>query len=257
MHPDIDGLVMRVDALVRSRPDRRVIVGIVGEPGSGKTTLAEALVLALLNCPLDWAAPANRVRDRLRPWIGSHVAHVPMDGFHFADIELQRLGRTGRKGAPDTFDAASYAALLHRIRRADDDVWAPSFDRDIEQPVAGSIPILRSTRVVVTEGNYLLMDEPRWTAARALLDETWYCDVDHEVRVQRLVARHMRFGKSLEQARGWATGSDQRNADVIAATKSRADLIITEDVAPIQTSTGSTACSVGLESGHAYRHADT
>jgi pantothenate kinase len=225
----IDDLVVRVDGIVSSHPDRRVLIGIVGEPGSGKSTLAEALVLALLDRDLTWGVrPAER--DQARPWIGSHVAHVPMDGFHLADTELRRLGRSARKGAPDTFDAGGYSALLHRIRDADEDVWAPAFDREIEQPVAGSIPVLRSTRVVVTEGNYLLVDEPQWTAARLLMDEVWYSDLDQASRLQRLIARHIRFGKSPEQARAWSTGPDQRNADLIAATKSRADLIIAGDV---------------------------
>lgn len=222
----IDQLCDRVDALIRDAQGRRVIVGIVGAPGSGKSTLADALVRALLDRPADWAVPPSG--DQHRPWIGSHVAHVPMDGFHLADVELRRLGRADRKGAPDTFDAAGYANLLDRVKRGDEDVWAPAFDRDIEQPVAGSVPILRATRIVVTEGNYLLLDEPVWRRARTLMDTVWFCDLQHHVRIDRLIARHVRFGKTAQASATWANGPDQRNAERVMATRSSANLIVSD-----------------------------
>jgi pantothenate kinase len=221
-------LIERVDRLVARRPARRLVIGIVGEPGAGKTTLAEALVAALLHHPAPWASPPT-TPDSRRPWIASHVAHVPMDGFHLADIELERLHRADRKGAPDTFDALGYAALLRRIRQGDDDVWAPGFDRDIEQPIAGSIPVLHAARVVITEGNYLLHDQSPWTEIRNLIDEVWYCELDHEERHRRLIARHERFGKSPAHARAWASGPDERNAALIRETRHRADLVLTGD----------------------------
>jgi len=220
-------LCRRIDELVQKQQGRRVIVGVVGLPGSGKTTLAEALVAALLEWQGDWTdCRTERVTDPSRPWIGSHVAHVPMDGFHLADVELARLGRSARKGAPDTFDAAGYAALLDRLRHSDEDVWAPAFDRDIEQPVAGSIPILKQTRVVITEGNYLLLDDPLWVRARSLVDTVWFYDLDEAVRRERLINRHIRFGKSPADAVAWVDGPDQRNAERIATTSSKADLIV-------------------------------
>lgn len=200
----IDELCGRIDDLVLAARGRRVIVGVVGLPGSGKTSLAEALVAAL----------------------GSHVAHVPMDGFHLADVELARLGRTDRKGAPDTFDATGYAALLERLRRAEDDVWAPAFDRVIEQPIAGSIPVPRHTRVVITEGNYLLLDDPLWARARSQVDTVWFYDLDEGVRRERLINRHIRFGKSPADAVAWVDGPDRRNAELIAGTRDSADLIV-------------------------------
>ena len=223
MNPLLAELCGRIDDLVNRQHGRRVIVGVVGLPGAGKTTLAEALVAALLDWHAEWT---DHRSDRARPWIGSHVAHVPMDGFHLADVELNRLGRGRRKGAPDTFDAAGYAALLERLRQAEEDVWAPAFDRTIEQPIAGSIPVLRRTRVIITEGNYLLMQDPVWAKARSHVDTVWFYDLDEDVRRQRLIDRHIRFGKSPADAVAWVEGPDQRNAELIAATRGRADLVV-------------------------------
>ncbi len=204
--------------MVDTQP-KRVVLGITGAPGAGKSTLAQALVA---ECVSGLASPS---------WIGSWVAYVPMDGFHLADGELDRLGRRDRKGAPDTFDAAGYGALLRRLRADDEDiVYAPCFEREIEQPVAGSLPVTRDARLVVTEGNYLLLDDPAWAPVGRELDEVWFCDLAEETRMDRLVARHVRFGKSQEAAIAWAYGTDQRNADLVASTRSRADLIVPDDL---------------------------
>ncbi|MEV7865494.1 nucleoside/nucleotide kinase family protein [Streptomyces sp. NPDC088124] len=210
--PGLDGLAERARALVR--PGRRALLGITGSPGAGKTTLAEQLVARLLAAP---PAGANG------PW----VAHVPMDGFHLADTELGRLGRLGRKGAPDTFDAAGYAALLRRLREDEDEViYVPGFERELEQPIAGALPVPRSARLIVTEGNYLLVDEGDWARVRPRLDEVWFCAPAEEERIHRLVARHERFGKAHDEAVSWALGPDQHNAELIAATRARADLVL-------------------------------
>jgi len=204
-----DDLLKRAAAL--ARPGRRAILGIAGSPGAGKTTLAEHLVRGL----------------------GEIAAHVPMDGFHLADAELDRLGRRDRKGAPDTFDAAGYAALLRRLREETGEVvYAPGFERVLEQPIAGAIPVAPTARLVVTEGNYLLLGTGSWTRVRAELDEVWFCAPDETDRVRRLVARHEEFGKSHEAAVAWASGSDQRNADLVAGTRERADLILTDRQLP-------------------------
>jgi pantothenate kinase len=151
-----------------------------------------------------------------------------MDGFHLANAELERLGRSDRKGAPDTFDAAGYVVLLQRLRerRPDADaVYAPAFDRALEEPVAGSIAIA-SEPLVVTEGNYLLLNEHPWPTARCVLDEVWYVEVDEALRLERLIARHIRHGKSPAAARAWALGPDARNAERIAANRGKADLVV-------------------------------
>lgn len=183
---------------------QRRLLGLVGAPGAGKSTLAAALLQA----------------------VGTDRAQVvPMDGFHLANVELQRLGRTARKGAPDTFDSAGYVALLQRLReqRPDGDVvYAPEFRREIEEPIAGAIAVLPSTQLVITEGNYLLHDVGPWAGAAAMLDEVWYVDIDDAVREERLVRRHQQFGRSAEEARAWVESTDAPNARLIAATRVRA-----------------------------------
>ncbi|BFO18881.1 hypothetical protein SHKM778_52690 [Streptomyces sp. KM77-8] len=158
------------------------------------------------------------------PW----VSLVPMDGFHLADAELDRLGRRDRKGAPDTFDAAGYAALLRRLREEayDDVVYAPGFERTLEQPVAGALPVPPAARLVVTEGNYLLLESGAWARVRPQLDEVWFCELDEEERLRRLIARHVEFGKSRAEAVSWVERSDQRNAQSVASTRERADLVV-------------------------------
>ncbi|POX54500.1 nucleoside/nucleotide kinase family protein [Streptomyces sp. Ru71] len=206
--PTFDELLTRARALVRASSTRAVL-GIAGSPGSGKSTLAEHLVRAL--------------NGEGEPW----AVQVPMDGFHLADAELDRLGRRDRKGAPDTFDAAGYAALLRRLREDTGDVvYAPGFERVLEQPLAGAIPVPPAARLVVTEGNYLLLDSGAWSRVRAALDEVWFCELPEAERVRRLVARHEEFGKGHEEAVAWVRGTDQRNADLVATTRGRADLVV-------------------------------
>jgi pantothenate kinase len=208
----IAGLAARARALVVGH--NRAIVGITGSPGAGKTTLAQTLVRYLRE-----TSAASDSTDE--------VAYLPMDGFHLADRELDRLGIRGRKGAPDTFDAAGYAALLRRVRADHDEViYAPSFERELEQPLAGSIPISPDARLIITEGNYLLIPQRFWRDSRAQLDEVWYCDLADGERVRRLVRRHELFGKSHDEAVRWVSSADQSNADLISQTKDYADLVL-------------------------------
>jgi pantothenate kinase len=148
-----------------------------------------------------------------------------MDGYHLADVALEALGRRDRKGAPDTFDADGYRALLLRLRtETDRTVWAPAFERDLEQPLAGAIGVPPGTRVVVTEGNYLLLPDDPWPQVRAACDEVWSLDLDDAVRTARLVARHVEFGKDPETARAWVAAVDEPNAARVLAVADRADL---------------------------------
>ena len=193
--------------------DGPVIVGVTGAPGAGKTTLVEALVRALN--PEDQPLESRR------------FAHVPMDGFHLSDRELTRLGLLQRKGAPETFDAGGYAALLERLAAPRTAVvYAPGFERTLEQPLAGDIPVFPAARVILTEGNYLLLDRPEWRQVRSRCTEVWYCEPEEEVRVQRLVERHIRFGKTAPAAAAWVRDVDQPNADLVRACRERADLLV-------------------------------
>ncbi len=150
-----------------------------------------------------------------------------MDGFHLADAALTERGILDRKGAIETFDAYGYLALLRRLRlERDHDVLAPDFERTLEQPIAGAITVRPEDRLVVTEGNYLLDDAGGWADVRAALDEVWFVDVPDDVRVERLVRRHVEFGKPEAQARSWVAGVDEANARRIIARRSAADLVV-------------------------------
>jgi pantothenate kinase len=142
--------------------------------------------------------------------------------------DLVRLGRRDRKGAPDTFDADAYVALLERLRRqaADEVVTAPRYDRAAGAPVLDAITVDPDIALVITEGNYLLLDASPWSAVRPLLDEVWFVEVDADVRVTRLIARHIEFGKSPDEAREWVMRSDEANAALVAETRARADVVV-------------------------------
>lgn len=200
----------RAQALLAS--GQRKILGIAAAPGAGKSTLAESLLQAL----------------------GASTQIVPMDGFHLANSTLQRLGRAERKGAPDTFDVAGYVNLLQRIKhqKAGETIYAPEYRRSLEEGIAGAIAVQASTPLIITEGNYLLSDEGGWDAVQGTLDEVWFLDLDTAVRQQRLLARHMRFGRSREAALAWITATDEPNAQQIERTRHRADWVIQRHDSP-------------------------
>ena len=205
---DKNAAVERVRALLNSTQGCKLI-GIVGKPGAGKSTLSQYISESINS---------------------SQLAVLPMDGFHLSNAVLAELHRADRKGAPDTFDVAGFIALLTRIRNEDDShIYYPIFDRSIEESIAAQGVISSDTKVVIVEGNYLLHLEDGWQNVAKILHETWYIDIDDELRIERLISRHIAYGKSKSAAEQWARGSDERNAELIALGAERADYVIRLD----------------------------
>ena len=211
--PDVPEVMTDRDALASVAADlgkrlgqtsARVIVGITGPPGTGKSTFA----------------------SRLREIFGAAAALLPMDGFHLSNCQLDRLGRRDRKGAPDTFDVDGYVAALIRVSAATDDVYVPDFERTLDESVAAGLVIPAGTRLVITEGNYLALAEGHWSLVRDEIERLYYLDGPAEVRRARLIARHVAGGRSPTDARRWVDLVDQPNADLIAGTESACDVTL-------------------------------
>jgi len=204
---DSPEIAQAVDALRRRlAPGTRTILGIAGAPGSGKSTLAA------------W----------LQQQFGAGTAVVvPMDGFHLGNAIIDGTPLRQRKGAMDTFDAGGYLSLLRRLAARDEAVvYAPEFRRTLDEPVAASIAVPADVPLVITEGNYLLANQEPWKEIRAQLDEVWFLETTHELRISRLVARHVSFGMAPDAAEAWANGPDEANAVLIRSTRHGADRII-------------------------------
>lgn len=199
-------ITQAVDALRRRmQGGNRVLLGITGAPGAGKSTFAAFL----------------------KELFGADAVVVPMDGFHLGNAIIDGTPLKQRKGALDTFDVGGYLSLLQRLKRREEHtVYAPDFRRSIDEPVAASIAVPASVPLVITEGNYLLVDRPQWREVGALLDEVWFVELPADVRLSRLVDRHVLFGKDRMAARAWANGPDQTNAELIAGTRQLADRIV-------------------------------
>jgi pantothenate kinase len=200
-HPEIAAAVRDLER--RLENGERVILGITGPPGVGKSTFADCLARHI--------GPENSVV-------------VPMDGFHLGESIIAGTELKARKGAIDTFDVGGYFSLLQRLKNRDEDVvYAPLYTRDIEEPIAASIAVRAETPLVITEGNYLLSPDPAWRKVRGQLDAVWYLELPAALRLERLIRRHVEFGKEPAAAEAWARGSDEANARAIQADSHRAD----------------------------------
>ena len=192
---NIEGLVN----LIRARADgpARFIVALAGPPASGKSTLAAGLAARL--------SPGARV--------------VPMDGFHYDDAVLDARGLRARKGAPATFDAMGFLHLLRRLRD-EDEVAIPIFDRSMELSRAGAEIIGPDDRILIVEGNYLLLDEDPWRQLTPLFDLTVFLDVPEAELIRRLTVRWQHHGREDQAARDWIATNDLPNA-LTVLTRSR------------------------------------
>ncbi|WP_245650554.1 nucleoside/nucleotide kinase family protein [Nocardia harenae] len=195
--PVLEQLVRRVRARAE-RTDQRVLLGITGPPGTGKSTLAEGLRAAL--------APDAEI--------------APMDGYHLPNAVLDERGARERKGEPDTFDVAGFVANLRVLRHEKTVPW-PTFDRSTDEPTPAGVTFT-TQRIALVEGNYLLT----WAEVGPLLDEIWYLDAPRDLLAQRLIDRHRQGGRDEEAARRKVYESDLRNAELIAETRDRADLVL-------------------------------
>jgi len=207
----LDRVALLADAA--RRDGRRRVLGVAGPPGAGKTTLVEALLAA--------STADRRLAGRL--------AHVPMDGFHLTNAALEERGLRDRKGAPGTFDTTSYAAVLAAVRDSPRRVvTAPAFDHAVGEPAVDALVVPVAADVVVTEGNYLLLDAPGWQPVRAALDEVWFCALADDVRRARLLERHVAAGRDPHDAKAWVERSDEANARLVEGGASPADLVLVD-----------------------------
>lgn len=200
----VEQFLSNIYALLK-RDDPRILMGVVGKPGAGKSTLVDT------------------IKQRFH---SDEVSIISQDGYHLSNEILDDIGARDRKGAPDTFDQKSFVILLQQVKSANEDVRFPIFHREVEASIEDEGVVPAAARVVVIEGNYLLSPEFGWDEVAGLLDYSFYIEIEDEIRLQRLIERHVRYGKSVKEAKDWALGPDEVNAIFIEKTRDRATGII-------------------------------
>lgn len=191
------------EIVIRGAASDRFIVGVAGPPGAGKSTIAGAIVTA----------------------IGAGARVVPMDGFHYDNAVLDRLGLRARKGAPETFDAQGFVHLMQRLR-AGGDAAIPVFDRNADLARAGADLVTGADKYLIVEGNYLLLDEAPWCDLAPLFDLTVFIDVQEAELDRRLVDRWYHHGKTPAEARHWIDSNDMPNIRRVTQGSQQADIVI-------------------------------
>jgi pantothenate kinase len=196
-------------ALALAENSARSVLGLAGGPGAGKSTLAVRLV------------------ERLNAATPGVAAYVPMDGFHMRHKKLEALGTAHEKGMPHTFEGAAFAQFLARLKAAREPVSGPSYSRRIEDVVDDAFTVPADARLLVVEGNYLLVGDPPWQAVRPLLDFAVFIDVPRETVRARLLRRHAEEGLFTEERnREHIERVDLANYDLVSRTRARADLVL-------------------------------
>ncbi len=196
------------EILKRASGKKRFMAAVVGAPASGKTTLAEQTCTHL-----------NRSK-------AGTAAVVPMDGYHLDNCVLDKLGLRARKGAPETFDAHGFGAMLARLRMAERDVAIPVFDRSADLARACAEIVSKDTSIILVEGNYLLLNAEPWKHCEKLFDFTIFLEVPEEVLFERLINRWTGYGHSVEEARQRALANDIPNARLVSSHSLMADMIV-------------------------------
>ncbi len=186
-----------------AKTEGRFIAALAGPPAAGKSTLAAELAAL----------------------IGKGAKVVPMDGFHYDDAVLHARGARDRKGAPDTFDASGFFHLLRRLK-LEAEVAIPLFDRALEISRAGADIIGPQDKILIVEGNYLLLNESPWPTALPLYDLTIWIDVDEPDLVARLMDRWAGYGKSQAEAKAWIEGNDLPNIRRVVKGSGQADVVV-------------------------------